>query len=234
MKNVLITGAASGIGLSCASFFAAKGAHVLMIDKSTDVKERSEELEGSTAAFVCNVGEENEIKSLFSSNELPETLDVIINNAGISTFHPFETLLLSVWNEVIASNLTGVMLMSQYGSARMSGGTIINISSTRATMSEPDSEAYAASKGGVTALTHALAASLSSEGITVNAISPGWIDTEGGTHDDYYHRMHWSGRIGRPEDIASLCWYLSKPENNFINGEEIKVDGGMTRKMRYD
>ena len=115
------------------------------------------------------------------------------------------------------------------------GGVIINIASTRALMSEPDSEAYAASKGGIVALTHALAASLAPDRIRVNCISPGWIET-----GDYSqlreedHHQHLSGRVGRPDDIARACLFLSSSENDFINGENIVIDGGMTRRMIYE
>jgi NAD(P)-dependent dehydrogenase (short-subunit alcohol dehydrogenase family) len=113
------------------------------------------------------------------------------------------------------------------------GGLIVNIASTRAFMSEPDSEAYAASKGGLVSLTHALAASFAPHRVRVNCISPGWIET-----GDYLklreadHLQHFSGRVGRPEDIAKACLFLAG--NDFINGENIIIDGGMTRKMIYE
>jgi len=111
----------------------------------------------------------------------------------------------------------------------------VNIASTRAIMSEPNSEAYAASKGGIVALTHALAASFSEYRITVNAISPGWIET-----GDYSklrkidHEQHLSKRVGKPDDIARACLYLTAKENDFVTGVNLIVDGGMTRKMIYE
>ena len=114
------------------------------------------------------------------------------------------------------------------------GGAIVNIASTRAIMSEPHSEAYAATKGGIVALTHALATSFSEDRITVNAISPGWIET-----GDYSklskadHEQHLSQRVGKPEDIARACLYLTAKENDFVTGINLVVDGGMTRKMIY-
>ena len=101
-------------------------------------------------------------------------------------------------------------------------------------MSEPGSEAYAASKGAVVALTHAMASSLAPYAVRVNCISPGWIET--GDYDALRtedHRQHFSGRVGRPEDIANACLFLSSDGNEFINGENIIIDGGMTRKMIY-
>ncbi|WP_084146840.1 SDR family oxidoreductase [Paenibacillus wynnii] len=114
------------------------------------------------------------------------------------------------------------------------GGEIINISSTRSLMSEPNSEAYAASKGAISALTHTMAVTLGNDGITVNSISPGWIET-----NDYSklrsvdHSQHPSGRVGKPEDIARACLYLTAPDNNFVTGAQLINDGGMTRKMIY-
>lgn len=112
---------------------------------------------------------------------------------------------------------------------------MVNIASTRASMSEKNSEAYAASKGGLLALTHAMAVSYAEENITVNCISPGWIHT--GDYEklrDIDHSQHLSGRVGKPEDIARACLFLTQPENNFINGENLVIDGGMTRKMIYE
>jgi len=115
------------------------------------------------------------------------------------------------------------------------GGAIINIASTRAIMSEPNSEAYAASKGGIVALTHALAASFSKYQIMVNAILPGWIET--GNYNELSnadHLQHFSQRVGKPSDIANACLFLANKENNFITGTQLVVDGGMTKKMIYE
>jgi NAD(P)-dependent dehydrogenase (short-subunit alcohol dehydrogenase family) len=116
---------------------------------------------------------------------------------------------------------------------RGNGATIVNIASTRAFMSEPNTEAYSASKGGIVALTHAIAMSLSEHHIRVNCISPGWIETErvpAKTKRD--HQQHPAGRVGRPEDIAQACMFLAEYAD-FITGQNIIVDGGMTKKMIY-
>ena len=113
-------------------------------------------------------------------------------------------------------------------------GRIINICSTRYLMSEPGSEGYAASKGGIYSLTHALALSLSEWNITVNSIAPGWIQTH--DYDQLQpvdHSQHPSRRVGKPEDIARMCLFLCEENNDFINGENITIDGGMTKKMIY-
>lgn len=115
------------------------------------------------------------------------------------------------------------------------GASIINISSTRAFMSEENSEAYAASKGGLLSLTHALAASLSHKQIRVNCISPGWIETKNYKDlKDSEHKQHFAGRVGYPDDIVSACLYLSSKEAGFITGTNLIIDGGMTKKMIYE
>ena len=117
----------------------------------------------------------------------------------------------------------------------MQGGAIVSLASTRAFQSEPYTEAYAASKGGIVALTHALARSFAEKGITVNCISPGWIET--GDYEalrEIDHAQHLSNRVGKPEDIARACLYLTQPENNFMTGTNLTIDGGMTKKMIYE
>ena len=146
-------------------------------------------------------------------------------------------LSIAEWDEVINLNLRAAFVAAQQF-ARFAKGTgygrIINIASTRYLMSEANTEAYAASKGGIVALTHALAITLSTENVTVNAISPGWIE------NNYYeqltardHQQHPSKRVGKPEDIAAMCLFLSDEKNDFINGENMVIDGGMTKKMIY-
>lgn len=110
----------------------------------------------------------------------------------------------------------------------------MNISSTRSKMSEAHTEAYAASKGGIDALTHALAVSLGPDGIQVNAINPGWIETgDYSSLREEDHDQHPAQRVGKPEDIARACLYLTHPENGFVTGTNLTVDGGMTKKMIY-
>ena len=115
------------------------------------------------------------------------------------------------------------------------GGAVVNIASTRAFMSEPNSEAYAASKGGIIALTHAMAISLGDKNIRVNSISPGWIQT-----NDYEslrpidHSQHPANRVGKEGDIVRGCFYLTDSNNDFVTGQNITIDGGMTRKMFYE
>jgi NAD(P)-dependent dehydrogenase (short-subunit alcohol dehydrogenase family) len=116
---------------------------------------------------------------------------------------------------------------------RAARGSVVTIASTRAKMSEADTEAYAASKGGLVALTHALAISLGPD-VRVNAISPGWIDVAGQDLRPEDHAQHPAGRVGRPQDVASLAAWLLDPAQGFVTGGEFVVDGGMTRKMIYN
>lgn len=240
-KQILVTGAANGIGKAISIAFAERGAKVWMIDKMEEAGKALEKkfhAKEQQATFVkADVSNEKDILKLFKrlQNENVE-LQVMINNAGISSFTPLDELTIDHWENVIRTNLTSVMLFAKLGSKLMyKGGSIINIASTRATMSESGSEAYAASKGGIVALTHALAASLSGVEIRVNAISPGWIQTENYQElREKDHVQHWSNRVGAPEDIARACLFLGLPENDFINGENLTIDGGMTRKMIYN
>jgi NAD(P)-dependent dehydrogenase (short-subunit alcohol dehydrogenase family) len=165
-------------------------------------------------------------------------IDGLVNNAGIANPYagPLETLDLARWNRVIGTNLTGTILCSKHCTTRLrrQRGAIVNISSTRALQSEPNSEAYAASKGGIVALTHALALSLGPD-VRVNCISPGWIHTgDEAVLRPIDHRQHPVGRVGRPSDIASLTRFLLSDQAGFVTGQNFAVDGGMSRKMYYE
>lgn len=147
---------------------------------------------------------------------------------------PLRQLTLAEWSRVIATNLTSTFLLVRAAEdlLRASNGAVITMASTRAHMSEPDTESYSASKGGLLALTHALAVSLGPS-VRVNCISPGWIDTHDSTLSPEDHGQHPAGRVGRPDDIASMAAWLLEPANAFITGAEFIIDGGMTRKMIY-
>ncbi len=161
-------------------------------------------------------------------------LDALINNAGIAAPDngPVEKLALEEWHRRVGTNLTGVFLMTKHcvPHLRAARGAIVNIASTRALQSEPGTEAYAASKGGVVALTHALAISLGPK-VRVNCISPGWIAHRKLRKKD--HAQHPVGRAGRDADIAALAAFLLSEAAGFITGQNFVVDGGMTRKMIY-
>lgn len=237
---IIVTGASHGIGRGIAEAYVAKGAQVVIADVNEKLGEEvSKQLVGSK--FIkTDVRKESDIKHLMKETiKQFGRIDILINNAGKSDFKPLFDLTISEWDDVINTNLRSVFLCSREAALQMreqeSGGAIVNIASTRATMSEPNSEAYAATKGGIVAITHALAASLAEHHITVNAISPGWIET--GDYSelrDIDHEQHLSGRVGKPSDIAKACMYLTDPQNDFVTGINLVVDGGMTRKMIYE
>jgi NAD(P)-dependent dehydrogenase (short-subunit alcohol dehydrogenase family) len=172
-------------------------------------------------------------------------IDGLVNNAGIADPRtgPLERLSLADWNRYLATNLTGAFLCSRAAlpALRESRGGIVNIASSRATQSEPDTEAYAATKGALVAFTHALAISAGPD-IRVNCISPGWVPTEAwqkpssrrrpklGREDQ---RQHPVGRVGDPVDIGALTVFLLSDAAGFITGQEIVADGGMGRRMVY-
>lgn len=161
-----------------------------------------------------------------------------MNNAGVSFWKSPYDITIEEWDDVIDTNLRGTFLCSREAAKIMrenGGGSIVNIASTRALMSEPNSEAYAATKGGILSLTHALALSLGPDQIQVNAISPGWIET--GNYKrlrEQDHLQHPAQRVGNPDDIARACLFLTDSKNDFITGTNIVIDGGMTRKMIYE
>ncbi|MFF2890505.1 SDR family NAD(P)-dependent oxidoreductase [Paenibacillus sp. NPDC057967] len=242
-KVVLITGAGAGIGQALALAYARSGARVVIADRN----------ESGLAATSAQLGEEGwkaisvtadlsipgDISSMFAEvEELATGIDILINNAGFGIWKSPYELELDEWDSVIHTNLRGTFLCSREAAVQMKkrgGGAIVNLSSTRAHMSEPNSEAYAASKAGILGLTHAMAVSLGPDHIRVNAICPGWIET-----GDYNalrsedHAQHPAGRVGRPVDIVKACFYLTHPDNDFVTGTHLTVDGGMTRRMIYE
>jgi len=243
---VIVTGGGQGIGRAVATMYAAHGAHVVIAERDPQAGEaaanaiqQAHAAAGGSAVFhPVDVSQPEQIEHLIRmTDERFGRLDVLVNNAGISTWESPYDLSVEAWDQILNTNLRSVFLASREAARimrRHGGGAIINLSSTRAHQSEPHTEAYAASKGGILALTHALAISLAPDQITVNAISPGWIET--GDYDALRqedHAQHPSGRVGRPDDIARACLFLTQKENDFITGSELVIDGGMTRKMIY-
>ncbi|EKY4109262.1 SDR family oxidoreductase [Pseudomonas aeruginosa] len=243
-KVALVTGAARGIGLGISAWLIAEGWQVVLADNDRERGARVAEALGEHAWFVAmDVAQEGQVATSVAE-VLGQfgRLDGLVCNAAIANPRntPLEALSLGEWTRTLAVNLTGPMLLAKYCTPylRAHNGAIVNIASTRAHQSEPDSEAYAASKGGLLALTHALAASLGPE-IRVNALSPGWIDTreaaerEAAPLTELDHDQHLVGRVGTVEDVASLVAWLLSEDAGFVTGQEFLVDGGMTRKMIY-
>jgi hypothetical protein len=181
------------------------------------------------------VSDEAAVISLIAGIRVVEgRLDALICNAGFSIRKPLADLALAEWSSVLATNLTSTFLLvrAAEGLLRAANGSVVTIASTRAHMSEPNTESYAASKGGLVALTHALAISLGPD-VRVNCISPGWIVTKGPEPTEEERAFHPAGRAGTPEDVAALTAFLIGPDSRFITGSEFVIDGGVTRKMIY-
>jgi Dehydrogenases with different specificities (related to short-chain alcohol dehydrogenases) len=237
MKNVVITGGGHGIGRGIANKLLKDGARVFVLDSNrTFIEELEKENNAALKPFLCDVGLPEEIEKVVSKicKEYPG-IDGIVNNAGISYFEPIDTMSFEKWNRILSVNLSSIFYLVKYIKSFLSEkSAIVNIASTRALMSEPDSEAYAATKGGIVALTHAMAISLSPK-TRVNCISPGWIevnDYEGLSEAD--HSQHPVGRVGYVDDIAEAVSFLLSEKAGFITGQNIIIDGGMTKKMIYD
>ncbi|MEE4177417.1 MAG: SDR family oxidoreductase [Bacteroides sp.] len=247
MKNAIVTGGAQGIGKAISMKLIKEGVFVFVLDIDAEaVEDFKQEVVPHKfyKTFVCDAGGEASLKvALDECLQGPEGISYLVNNAAISANKAVEELSLDEWNRVLAVNLSSFFLTAKYLSPalRVTKGAIVNLCSTRAFMSEPGTEAYSASKGGVYGLTHALAMSLQPE-VRVNCISPGWIDTTAWQKKSKrkvidwaaeHHLQHPAGRIGEPEDIADLAWYLLSDQAGFITGQNFIVDGGMTRKMIY-
>jgi len=230
----LVTGAAHGIGRAIAARLARDGTRVVIADR--------DEAAGAAAAatigarfIAADISREPDILAVIASiSSIEGRLDTLVCNAGINVKKPISALSLAEWNLVIATNLTSIFLLARAAEAllRAAHGNIVTIASTRAHMSEPNTEAYAASKGGLLALTHALAISLGPE-VRVNCVSPGWIHVRGAAPRADEEKFHPAGRVGRAEDVAALVAFLSGPEAGFFTGAEFIVDGGVTKKMIY-
>ena len=241
----IVTGGAQGIGRGIVTRMIGEGARVVIADTDAEaLEEITSDLGSDSVGVLCDVGSGDQIKQLVSSAlEFGSKLNWIVNNAGISANGPFELLTLEDWNRVIGVNLTGAFLLARHAvpHLRAARGTIVNIASTRALMSEPDTEAYSASKGGILALTHALAASLAPD-VRVNCVSPGWIETRDHQksrarvpvhHSEADRGQHLVGRVGVPDDIAAMVTFLCSSESGFVTSQNFVIDGGMTKKMIY-
>lgn len=223
MKKAIVTGGAGLIGSGVCKALASRGWEVASFDLKAGMTD--------TRQILCDIGDEASVARAYEELGWSE-LDLLVNNGGVANpvNGPLADLSLEAWRKTVDSHLTGAFLMTRSAIPLLAdGGSIVNMASTRAFMSEPETEAYAASKGAIVALTHALAISLGPK-TRVNAIAPGWISDD----DDLRpvdHEQHPVGRVGRVEDIAQAVLYLA--DAGFVTGQVLTVDGGMTRKMIY-
>jgi NAD(P)-dependent dehydrogenase (short-subunit alcohol dehydrogenase family) len=227
-RVAVVTGGSNGIGKAIVEEFSRQGTRVAIIDLSSN--------SGNCEFYFCgDIAEEKNLQE-FSSQVISKfgKIDFLINNA----YHNNKGIL-SGCSFSDFSYVLNVCVTAPYALARLfmnhfnDAGAIVNISSTRAYMSQADTESYTAAKGGISALTHALAVSLSGR-IRVNSISPGWIDTSYSEFSAEDKEQHPVKRIGKPEDIAKLTMFLCSEDSNFITGQDIIADGGMSRLMIYN
>ncbi len=220
-KVAVITGGANGIGKCIAEEFRRQGAAVSVIDKADgdhfvgDISDR-ETLERFAESVIAQHGH----------------IDYLINNA-LPLMKGIDDCSYDEFQYALAVGVTAPFYLSKLFLPHFrEGGSIINISSSRDRMSQPQTESYTAAKGGIAALTHALAVSLAGK-VRVNSISPGWIDTTGTEYTGADAIQQPCGRVGKPIDIANMVLYLCSEKAGFITGENICIDGGMTKLMIY-
>ena len=220
-KVVVITGGAGGIGKCIAEEFRKNGAHVCVIDTA----------EG--AHYVGDIGRKETLED-FAQMVIGKygQVDVLVNNAP-PCFIGIDSCTYEQFQHAMAVGVTSAFYLSKLFVPYFApGASIVNISSSRDRMSQPQSESYTAAKGGIAALTHALAVSLAGK-VRVNSISPGWIDTASTVYEGPDAVQHPAGRVGNPMDIANMVLFLASEKAGFITGENICIDGGQTRLMIY-
>ncbi len=241
VRRVLVTGGASGIGREIVRAYCDAGCRVAFCD--IDDKAGTATAQALGARFISlDVADASALERCVAQlfHDWGD-IDIVVNNVGVGMFRPLVDTEIEDFDRVMAVNVRPIFVIAralarfrEAQAVRNSYGRIINIASTRAAQSEPDTVAYSASKGAVVSLTHSLMMSMAPYGVTCNCISPGWIVTDDATElseDDL--AQHPSNRVGGARDISNMCLFLSLPENDFINGQNLVIDGGMTRKMIY-
>lgn len=220
-KVVVVTGGAQGIGRCIAQEFQKAGAKVCVIDKQ----------EGPH--FVGDISNKQVLETFVQ--QVIQThghIDYLINNA-LPLMKGIDTCSYEEFQYALSVGVTAPFYLAKLFAPHFAkGGAIVNISSSRDRMSQPQTESYTAAKGGIAALTHALAVSLAGK-VRVNSISPGWIDTDYKVYEGPDALQQPAGRVGHPLDIAHMALFLCSEKAGFITGENICIDGGMTHQMIY-
>ncbi|MGG0936370.1 SDR family NAD(P)-dependent oxidoreductase [Brevibacillus centrosporus] len=240
-KVAIVTGGASGIGETTVQLFAKEGAKVVIADFSLRGQELADKLnaDGFDAFFVkTDVTHEEEVKHMVSATvEKYGRVDILFANAGIAKDAPAAKLSMDDWRRTIDINLTGVFLCDKYVIEQMlaqgGGGAIVNCGSIHSHAGKAGVTAYASAKGGVKLLTQTLGIDYAKEGIRVNAVCPGYIDTpliagRNEAMNDHLVSLHPMGRLGKPEEVAKAVLFLASDDASFITGTSLLVDGGYT------
>ncbi|KAF4326309.1 SDR family oxidoreductase [Paenibacillus sp. F6_3S_P_1C] len=240
-KVAIVTGGASGIGEATVRLFVQEGARVVIADFSDHGKELAAELngEGHDTVFIkTDVTKEEDIKHMINETvEKYGKLDIMYANAGVADDDTADALSYDKWKRTIDINLSGVFLSDKYAIEQFlkqgNGGVIVNAGSIHSFVALPKTTAYASAKGGVKLLTQNLCTAYAKEGIRVNAVCPGYIETPLLKNVDeqskqYLTSLHPQGRLGRPEEVAKAVLFLASDDASFVNGTTLLVDGGYT------
>jgi 2-deoxy-D-gluconate 3-dehydrogenase len=240
-RIAVVTGGNGGIGLGMARGLAAAGAGVVVAARNGEKAAAALAALGGQSAFIAlDVADESSCRAMIAQTaDRFGRLDILVNNAGTSIRKPPQTYTTAEWHAVLDTNLTGAFLCSQAAHPvmkRSGGGKIINIGSMFALFGSAYAAPYAASKGGLVQLTKSLAAAWAADNIQVNAVLPGWIDTEltrdarqqvSGLHERVLARTP-AGRWGIPDDLAGVAVFLASAASDFITGAAVPVDGGFS------
>ena len=245
-KTILITGAGGGIGRACIHHFSEHGWRVIGVDRS----DFGDDFPKNGRFIKADISHPDSVEQIFQqAKDFHPTLDALVNNAAVQVAKPLVETTVDEWDAVMASNLRSVFLFVKLAHPLMkaAGGAIVNVSSVHAVQTSTNIAAYAASKGGLLALTRALAIEFAPDNIRVNAILPGAVDTpmlraglgrghvgSGGVQErlDNLARKTVNGRVGTPAEIASAIYFLADNEqSSFMTGQAMIVDGGATARL---